>query len=537
VLSNPVYSQVAEILKPPTAPDPNGQKYGITGTVINSLTGEPIRRAVVSTFPQAEQATLTDGEGRFEFVGLPEGRVTLGVYKPGFFSEQEEPFQQTLQVGPGSVPVVLKIAPSGVILGRVTTREGEPIPEMQVEVIPQRYLGGRKMWFSRQYQASTDENGDFRIAYLPPATYHVAVDQSQETALGQPGIPNATEEGFAQVFYPGVSDFRAATALELHAAEELVANFKLTPEPFYAITGILKGNDKPPASLVVTRQLGEASDFTQNVSVQNARFQTKLPGGSYIVRGFTATGVALSTIDSPVVIDSDNAAVPIVLASANPIPVVLRTEISGATARNVDASADNGTPSTNPQDGTPGVMLQLVANTPFFNRAVNRSSRYTWTPQSTGIENVEPGVYEVQINTMGAWRVKSVQYGNVNLLSNDLTITTGIQPAPIEVTLRDDAAAASGTVLHADGNDQPTVLLVQPHSSKNWVRAIPTNAGAFQIQGISPGDYLLLAFDQADKLEYEDPDVLNPYLSGAAHITLQPHGTASINLTLSPKSR
>jgi len=48
---------------------------------------------------------------------------------------------------------------------------------------------------------------------------------------------------------------------------------------------------------------------------------------------------------------------------------------------------------------------------------------------------------------------------------------------------------------------------------------------------------LLLAFDGVDRLEYENPEVLNPYLSKAEHITLQPHGIANVNLSPSPTGR
>jgi hypothetical protein len=81
------------------------------------------------------------------------------------------------------------------------------------------------------------------------------------------------------------------------------------------------------------------------------------------------------------------------------------------------------------------------------------------------------------------------------------------------------------------------VLLVQPQGARNLVKAVTTTEGRFQFEGVAPGDYALLAFDNGDQLEYANPEVLDPYLSGAAHISLQPHGTASINLTLSPIGR
>jgi hypothetical protein len=231
----------------------------------------------------------------------------------------------------------------------------------------------------------------------------------------------------------------------------------------------------------------------------------------------------LSTAGSSVVISSDSPQVHIVLVPAASILVVVRTELGGGALEQADASGGQR---------IPGMSLQLVPSDP----SLYQPGRW-WGPQAGEIQNVEPGVYKVEINTAGPWWVKSVQCGNMDLLGDDLTVTAGVQPPSIEVTLRDDAATVSGTVLQAEQREQATVLLVQPHGPRNLVKAVTTMQGKFQFEGVAPGDYALLAFDQADQLEYANPEVLNPYLSGAAHISSQPHGTASINLTLSPINR
>lgn len=113
----------------------------------------------------------------------------------------------------------------------------------------------------------------------------------------------------------------------------------------------------------------------------------------------------------------------------------------------------------------------------------------------------------------------------------------GGQPPPIEVTLRDDAASVSGTVVQANDLAPATVLLVQPHGHRNLVKTLPAGDGKFDFQGVAPGDYQLLALDQADQLEYANPEILNAYLSKAIHINVQAHGTANLNLVVSPVGR
>jgi|SRR5580704_2149279 hypothetical protein len=496
---------------------PGVNAYSLAGTVVNSATGQPIRRAAVTISGQAERATLTDNSGHFEFSALAEGRVFVSATKPGFFAESM-PYGLALQVAPEVTPVVLRMVPAGVIVGRVTTRDEQPLEGFQVDAITKQKIGGRQVWIDSQFQARTDENGDFRLSNLPAATYYLAVDQSQETTLSQPGVPNAREQVYAKTFYPGVSEFSAAAPLELSAGQQMETNFTLTAEPIYQVSGIVSTHENLSSPLTFARKTGEGYDFSQIAPVQDGRFQSKIPAGSYRVNGFTASGGMLSTSGASFVISSDSPDVHVVLASAASIEVAIRTEpSSGASGQDLSG-------------GVPGMSLQLLPSAPFLRPA-------NWWGAPGGIQNVEPGVYTVVANTAGQWWVKSVRSGNVDLMSDDITVPAGGPPQPIEVTLRDDAANVIGTVVTAEPSEPAIVLLVQIHGRRNLIQVRPAIQGKFQFQGVPPGDYSVLAFDPVDQLEYADPEVLNPYLSRAAHISLQAHGTATVNLNLSPVSR
>src|SRR5690349_13288718 len=64
-------------------------KYSLSGTVVNAITGEPIRRALVQIQAGQAHASLTDDNGHFDFHGLFGGETSVAVRKPGFFSESE----------------------------------------------------------------------------------------------------------------------------------------------------------------------------------------------------------------------------------------------------------------------------------------------------------------------------------------------------------------------------------------------------------------------------------------------------------------
>jgi hypothetical protein len=58
------------------------------------------------------------------------------------------------------------------------------------------------------------------------------------------------------------------------------------------------------------------------------------------------------------------------------------------------------------------------------------------------------------------------------------------------------------------------------------------DSGRLRFEGLAPGEYNLLAFDNADLLEYKNPEVLSPYLGKAAHVTLGPGQNSSVTLQL-----
>jgi len=174
--------------------------------------------------------------------------------------------------------------------------------------------------------------------------------------------------------------------------------------------------------------------------------------------------------------------------------------------------------------GVPGVRVQL--------ESVSQFRANVWTGQAGGIPNLPPGTYRVQITTDGGWWVKSAQRGGVDLLSNDLTVVEGEQPAPIEVVIRDGAGTVSGRVTPAGDPGHAIVLLVQAHGARNLIRSTIATAGNFTIAGVAPGDYAIVALNNGDRVEYADADALNAYLSDAEQVSVQGRGTVMVNLGL-----
>src|SRR5271156_5073962 len=59
------------------SPSTSGETFTLSGTVVNSVTGQPIARAMVRTNGAVQRTTFSDSEGHFQIDGLPPAQVTL----------------------------------------------------------------------------------------------------------------------------------------------------------------------------------------------------------------------------------------------------------------------------------------------------------------------------------------------------------------------------------------------------------------------------------------------------------------------------
>jgi Carboxypeptidase regulatory-like domain len=492
--------------------------YNLSGTVINSVTGEPVRRAAVQIFGRDANIALTDTGGHFSLEGIAEGNVYLTAVKPGFYQD-EASHTTPVQVAKDAPEIVLKLTPWGVIRGRVTTRDERPLEGMQVRLIAKQNVEGRLVWTDQPNQAVTDDEGEFRITGLQAGTYYVAVDQSPRATLTQKGVPNTREQIFTKQFYPGVSEMSAATPIEVIPGDEAEASFALSAEPIYRVSGSLTGAASAVSNLVFERKAGDQADFTQTVSVQSGKFEAEVPAGSYSVNGQTPDGKELVSPGASVMIRADEPQLVLPLSPAAIIPVQIEREQGG-----------NGSETRLPvSGGMQGMTMQLEPISP-FRRGFLRA-------RAEGFANVAPGTYRLQITTSGGWWVKSAQSAGVDLLSDELTVVEGEQPAPIELTMRDGAGIVSGTVTPMGDPGRVIVLLAQAQGSNNVVRTTIAMQGNFTIPGVPPGEYLILALNDGDQLEYANPDVLSPYLSDAGQVTVRARGNVTVNLGLTSVSR
>lgn len=514
------------------------EKFPVAGTVIDAVTGEPIRKALVQINAQQRRATFTDGDGRFAFESVPAGVVSFIAQKPGYFGEQEMRGRNSpqVEVGPKTDPVVLKLTPEGVIAGKVTTTNGVPLEHVSVTLNFANLYEGRRHW-ELKGNTITDEDGRFRFASLQPGTYYVgtAPYTPLTESLFYDGQPPKT--GYPGVYYPGVPELASASPIQLNAGQQAEANFSLTEAPVYNIAGTITGyTPHQGVAVQVFDQSGVQVPLGVQFSPDNGRFDVRaLPAGTYVLKAFSATGPNQPIrAETKLTVQSNIYNLQLVLNPALSIPVSVHTEPTVSANKNPGAYVGIANP------GAP-LSLRLLAQQPGTGDSF---ANLEGPPghQSLILRNIDTGKYSVEAMPQGSWYVQSAEYGQTNLLTDDLVLTAGAPALPIEVVLRNDGASLAGTVSARDGADASATVVAlaerTPNASPKIAYYSPPrdqstqDTAAFTMDSLAPGDYLVLAFDHADRVEYANPEVLQNYLSRATHVTLVAGQQAKVTLDL-----
>ena len=541
----------------------------IRGIVINSVTHEPIARALVSS-PDNRFATLTNSEGRFEFTlpkvdSTPEGGSVLTTpvsgqiqsaipnrpymlmaRKPGFL-DAANGLAQNLQ-NEALKDVTLALTPESLIVGAVTLPTSEPPDSIMLQVYRRQVQNGRARWLPVRGAQSTSD-GQFRFAELPAGTYklltHELLDRDPITTdplnLPRSNDPRGQLFGYPPVYYQSAPDFGSAATIQLAAGQTQTFNLSLVKLPYYRVkVPVINAPDNGVAVSVYAHGR-KGPGFSLGYNNSDHAIEGMLPDGTYTIEASRfgpdgVTGIQTITIKGSA-IDGPS----MTLASNTSIPVNVKEEFT---------SADN-----------PGSMTWNINGRNTVIKGPRRYLSVTLEPaddfgvgpqvflrdprragdEALVIEGAPAGSYWVRVNSSRGYPA-SIRSGNLDLLHQPLVVAAGGTASPIEITMRDDTAEISGTV---DGVTPPAQRPVisgganlASGDARGWTSSAPFGGqaaahiycipladssgqlteiwvspdGSFVSQGLAPGAYRLLAFDREQhELEYRNPEALRTY--------------------------
>ena len=530
VLGTNLFSQDA----PPPQPSPKK----IQGTVINSVTKEPIQRALVYT-SDSRFATLTDDHGHFEFnfVVSPSGDAaayfenTLSSRRPGYFESSTQATGEDITIA---------LVPEASIIGRISVPNVSDIDRMTISVYRRQVTEGRSRW-TRLNDVLVRSNGDFRVTNLAAGTYKIFTNE----ALDRDPLtfdPNGPFYGYPPIYFPAATNFATAATIELTPGQTFQVTLSPTRQAYYPVNiPVVQSGEEGQVDVVVSQGGQRGPGFTLGYDAQQHAIIGSLPNGNYTVEAVTGNVTPQSGAVHISVRDAPLAGPALTLVPVNFVSL------------NID---DQRT--TPPSEGRAvvrrgrSVQLQSVAGSSLvpvedFGLATPIPFDYT----RSGFPAARPGRYWLRLNASNGY-VASARSGNVDLLREPLTVGMGGSLPPIEVILRDDLAQLEGTVeglqkkpasqlvprrsgLYSGvlGVSAYIYCLPLPDESGQFHQIFAQQDGTFADQQMPPGSYRVLAFDREQpELDWRNSEAMRAYESKGQVIHLAPGQKEHLRLQL-----
>lgn len=523
----------------PQSGDPTNNT--ISGTVLNSVTREPIGHALVYSSDD-RYAAFTDDRGHFEFTLVAQpaqptipvmtgrfmGQTVLLAKKPGFLTDLGP--RGSAVMSPGDKDMTLSLVPEALILGQVKFST-ETADKANVQLYRREVRDGIARW-DPVPPKGTRSNGEFRFAELRPGEYKLftleAVEQDPLTA-----VPNGPVYAFPPRYYAVARDFGAADTIQLHAGEVVTANIAPERQRYYDVRVPLLGVEPgAPAGKEVSvfAQGHRGPGFELGFDPNQGAIVGSLPNGSYTIEVSSYEPASATALGNITVANGPVTGPPLTLVANPSIEIKVRQDLPAGQPTNIA--------------GMVNVLLQSADE---FNGG---SSNYPSQGEPPSLTGVKPGRYWVQANVgAGNAYVASVTSGGRDLSRSPLVVPIGASIPPIEVTVRYEAGEIEATI---DGN---------PPAKSSGVYRAGGNAGAFpgsrglsvyclplvndggavrelyvRPDGISmlsqlpPGDYRLLAFDTPQQLEYRNSAAMRAYDSKGQVVHIEPGEKAQVKL-------
>jgi len=494
-------------------PAPTTFDCAADGTVVNSVTGEPIARAHVNVVPGASAgySTVTDSSGRWALSNMACAPAVLQVTRPGFLQNFVPGVRRlTLISGSPVHDLRTELTPQSVAFGKVLDDQGDPVMGAQITAVVAHVVEGRPR-FRAAGMGTTNDLGEYRIANLSRGKYILCVHFNP---------PNGAERFASQTIaadtcYPGPVEGGVAGAMDLPAGRESKVDFTLNEVPAVhvrgTITGLPEGRGNAGINLVKrsSDDVGAGGNYG-NVpgAVGAGKFDFRVAPGSYVLTSdYFDSGKRLT------------ARVPVDVGATDLDNVVVHLD-NGFTVTGIVRVVSQSGRTTTQQFG-----VNLRPSEPGSN-----TGQMKWDPDHTSfaVNEMVPGSYRLDVNPPAPFYVKSATLAGQEILNNEVPISQAA--GPIEILLRDDGGSLEGDVVDANGQPVSAGIILLRGTIRAASQPSPPS-GHFRIQNVAPGDYTIYAWDNPNDVEYADPDWMRRNGGGGLAVTVTAGQSQQIKLT------
>lgn len=521
----------------------HGDKCSVEGTVINSVSGEPVKKAHVTLVPFAKGAsrysTVTDAAGHFLIDEADAGRFQLMADRSGYIQpaspngNAKYSGAMTLEKGQKINEIVLKLAPQGVISGRILDEDGDPLGNVTIRCLGMFYDGGKQQLEDNGPGTTTNELGEFRLSGLSAGKYIVsATSQSNEMSQRVHERPlrtgrAAVEEAYVTTFYPSTINPGSASPVAVGAGAQVSGiNITLTRIRTVSVKGHVSTGTlsrRTDVILLPREETRSRLGGTEGTVDPKGNFQlNKVVPGSYIL-------LALDAVER-VEGKRYSAQMPLEVRDANIEEIELELQPPAEIQGHLVVE-DNGDLKSRP--------FQLLLQS----RSAGGQARWlhlldesTFQVEEIGFE----GPYDVLLSRLPAdFYVKSIRLGERDVLETGFDFTPGTKDV-LTVVLNPNGGQIEGSVQNA--KDDPAagakVTLIPDAGHRSYSRYYKTadadEHGHFSIKGVAPGEYKIYAWEDIEAGAYQDPDFVKPHESDGQSVSIKERAHENVQLKAIP---
>jgi Carboxypeptidase regulatory-like domain len=509
-----------------------GATFRIAGTVVSTSGGNPLARARVSILdarnPQNVESTITSEDGRFEFKQLGPGKYGLQGAKRGFITasyDAHEQYSTAIVTGAGldTEHVVLRLAPSAVISGKVLDESGDPVRHATVSLYREdRRIGVGRIVIMRA--DSTDDQGAYEFTRLDTGSYFISVVATPWYAVHpltsrQPGTENmpaadrSLDLAYAITYYGDATEPDDASPIPVRGGDRLQADIHLAPVPALHLLFHAPENGRDGFRMPVFLK----PSFDGMELVQAGSMQSVSPGL------FEITGVA-----------------------AGKYHVRMRGNGRGDQANSeIDLSTDGQDLDTAKMEPASNIkttvrLLGEAALPPHLGIALRNSKMRiaAWEEVNAKgeleFQGVAPGKYEVlAFAESKAFSVVQVSSRNSETSGHILNVAAGSSDT-ISLSLVGGTVEVEGFAKRAS-KAVPGAMVVlvpkDPESHRELFRRDQSDQdGSFSLGDVIPGSYTIVAIENGWDLDWSRPGVIAHYGKHAKTVTVSEHAQSPMHL-------
>jgi Carboxypeptidase regulatory-like domain len=275
-------SLLAQTSPPPGTADGHPESScSVDGRVVSAVDGSPLRSAKLTLVPEHDgrkaklYAATTDRDGRFVLKDIMPGRYHFAASRTGFVAQSykakgtDDGAVLSLRPGERVGDVLFRMIVPGVVTGRVTDEDGEPMVRAQVlalqrpseeELEDEGPSASPKWRLQAVSSALTDDRGQYRIFGLTPGEYYLKAADSSEpdpnTLVNEASwIRDLLGSEYAPAYYPGVAQASQAQVVSVRAGDEVQADIFMQHTKTVALAGHVIGRDGPAKNTWVNLKL------------------------------------------------------------------------------------------------------------------------------------------------------------------------------------------------------------------------------------------------------------------------------------------